>query len=128
MVQLTQQLGYTVTLSELKGNLETLLAAGNNLVEVAVLDQRIIGWLHVQQNISLESGNYCEITGLIVDAAHRSKGIGKVLVDHAKQWARERGFTKLRVRSNVKRQKAHEFYFREGFKEVKEQKSLEARL
>lgn len=40
---------------------------------------------------------------------------------HAQDWARGQGMTRLRVRSNVIRGRAHRFYLRLGFERVKSQ-------
>ena len=46
----------------------------------------------------------------------------------AEAWARERGCLAVRVRSNVVRERAHAFYRREGFREIKTQQVLEKEL
>jgi len=50
-------------------------------------------------------------------------GIGKLLVDKVKQWAREKNNSKIGLRCNVKRTEAHLFYEHLGFIEVKQQKN-----
>lgn len=122
------QLGYPTDENKTRSNLQVVLEKNDGQVTVATVDNKVVAWLHVHQSTSIESGQYCEIIGLVVDGAYRNEGIGKALVDIAKVWAKNKGVNKLRVRSNVKRHKAHQFYFREGFKEVKEQKSLEVLL
>lgn len=128
MANLSSQLGYPVTTDTMEQNLAEVLDKKLGKVLVAEHNGKIVGWLHVQESISLESGHYSEIIGLVVDETMRNKGIGKVLVDKAKEWTKQTGLTRLRVRTNVKRLAAHRFYYREGFRETKEQKSLEVIL
>ena len=128
MALLNTQLGYPSTTAFLTENLEKVLSLPDNIVFVGEFNQRVIGWINIRLVSTIETGTYCEIFGLIVDEAQRNRGIGKVLIDKAKEWTKSKGVNKLRVRTNVKRKEAHRFYFREGFKEVKEQKSLEALL
>ncbi|MHB8417141.1 MAG: GNAT family N-acetyltransferase [Myxococcales bacterium] len=79
-------------------------------------DGRLLGWIQVQGRCLLESDPFAEIVGLVVDGAHRSRGVGHELAAAAERWAKERGYAELRVRSNVKRERAHRFYQREGYR------------
>jgi GNAT superfamily N-acetyltransferase len=84
--------------------------------------------VHVFYTIRLESGPFCEIGGLVVSKNIQGKGIGKLLVEKARKWAAERNIGKLRVRCNVVRAGAHEFYIKSGFTENKQQKVFECNL
>jgi GNAT superfamily N-acetyltransferase len=84
-------------------------------------DRAVAGWIHVCGRRSLESDPHAEIAGLVVDGARRRQGIGRRLVEAAEDWARGRGYARLRVRSNVARDVAHEFYGGLGFARVKSQ-------
>ena len=67
--------------------------------------------------IDLESVRYgrrCWIEDLAVDPGQRSRGIGKGLLDAAKEWARERGATHIELDSGSARSEAHRFYERES--------------
>jgi len=48
-----------------------------------------------------------------------SEGIGAALVEAAEGWARHRGATEMIVRSRSARVRAHRFYERIGYAEVK---------
>ncbi len=126
--RLSQQLGYPITEAAIKQNLIAILQNGNERVLVAVHAKEVIGWIYVFKKITLESGSFCEIGGLVVDEQSRNKGIGRKLLEDAIQWAREKGDHSLRVRSNVKRKDAHRFYLQQGFTEIKEQKIFEIKL
>jgi len=56
-----------------------------------------------------------------VDESCRSQGIGSALLRAAETWAREHGLTRMRVNSNVIRERAHRLYLREGYVENKRQ-------
>lgn len=62
-------------------------------------------------------GRMCEIDNMWVDEAHRDKGIGKLLMEEAKQWAKDKGITRMRVIASFDNTKAIDFYKREGFEE-----------
>jgi GNAT superfamily N-acetyltransferase len=66
--------------------------------------------------LDLESARYGRrawVEDLAVHAERRSLGIGKALLDAAKDWARERGATHLELDSGEARADAHRFYERE---------------
>jgi GNAT superfamily N-acetyltransferase len=56
------------------------------------------------------------VENLIIDPAHRRKGIGRLLMDYARDRARETGCYKIQLLSNTKRKEAHRFYKSLGFK------------
>jgi GNAT superfamily N-acetyltransferase len=62
---------------------------------------------------SIRYGPRCWVEDLAVSPDHRSQGVGKALLDAAKQWARERGATHLELDSGDARPDAHRFYERE---------------
>src|ERR687887_712875 len=63
---------------------------------------------------SVRYGPRCWVEDLAVSPDHRSQGVGKELLDAAKDWARERGATHLELDSAESRREAHRFYEREG--------------
>jgi len=125
VTNLSHQLGYPLPVDQILQNISAILATRDHDVYVAVHDDRIIGWIGVCHTIMLESQPYCEINGLVVDEEWRGKGVGKLLIEKAKQWGKERGNDKLKLRCNVIRTETHLFYQHLGFKEVKQQKNFE---
>ena len=63
---------------------------------------------------SVRFGPRCWVEDLAVSPDHRSRGVGKALLDSAKNWARDRGATHLELDSGDARADAHRFYEREG--------------
>ena len=63
---------------------------------------------------SVRFGPRCWVEDLAVSPEHRSQGVGKALLDPAKDWARERGATHLELDSAETRRDAHRFYEREA--------------
>jgi GNAT superfamily N-acetyltransferase len=75
-----------------------------------------------------ETASYVGINGLVVDESIRSRGIGKILLSAAEEWARSIGFDVISVHSNVTRDRAHRFYLRNGYAHVKTQKEFHKSL
>jgi GNAT superfamily N-acetyltransferase len=75
----------------------------------------LIGFLTAYQDLhSVRFGYRAWVEDFAVDPGHRSRGVGKALLDAAKDWARERGATHLELDSAESRVDAHRFYEREG--------------
>jgi GNAT superfamily N-acetyltransferase len=91
-------------------------------------DGEVIAWVGLTVSHSLTSEPHASLMGLVVDAGHRSRGIGQAMMEAAEQWARDRGLGHLRLRTNLVRADAHRFYERIGYKPVKEQRVYEKRL
>ena len=62
---------------------------------------------------SVRFGQRAWVEDLAVDPERRSEGIGKALLDAAKDWARSRGASHLELDSGDGRLEAHRFYERE---------------
>ena len=117
---LTTQLGYPVTAEELARRLAGVRTHhGHELLVAVDREDRAIGWIHVARHPTLESSEVAVIHGLVVDESARSGGIGRALVDAAEAWSREHGATSIIVRSRSTRRRAHRFYQKIGYREVK---------
>ena len=84
----------------------------------------VIGWLHVSLEPLLEVELRAEVNGLVVADEERSRGAGALLLQAAEEWARRRGCKNMSVRSNVVRERAHQFYLRNGYEHYKTQKAF----
>ena len=83
-------------------------------VLVAVLDDELVGFCTAYDELeSVRFGRRVWVEDLAVDPARRSLGIGKLLLDEAKAWARARGASHLELDSAESRPDAHRFYERE---------------
>jgi GNAT superfamily N-acetyltransferase len=123
--ELCNQLGYPSSEEEVRARFGGIDAASDHGLFVAESDDgRLAGFVHVFVIRTMESEPRAEIGGLVVDAAQRSHGIGKLLMERAEIWAREHGCRIVSLRSNVIRERAHAFYERLGYKHVKTQKSF----
>jgi GNAT superfamily N-acetyltransferase len=125
---LTYQLGYPLSFEQILENISAVMENKDHDAFVAVYENRVIGWIGVAQAFQIESLPFCEIRGLVIDDQYRNLGIGKMLVEKAKQWGKEKGNDKLRLRCNVKRTETHLFYQHLGFTETKQQKVFEIEI
>jgi len=125
---LSAQLGYIMPIGQTLANIKSVLATRGHTAFVAIHENKIIGWIGVAEALQIESAPFCEIRGLVVDENYRGYGVGKLLIERVRQWAKETGNNTLRLRTNMIRMEAHLFYRHVGFKEVKEQKVFEMKI
>jgi GNAT superfamily N-acetyltransferase len=120
---LAGDLGYPSTSAQVRERLGGVEGDPRHATFVAVARSgEIVGWIELAENRSLAHDARAEITGLVVDSAHRGEGVGRLLVERGEVWARERGLGAIGVRSNVTRDGAHAFYLGLGYAVAKSQK------
>ena len=120
---LSKQLGYFLSIEQTLQNIHSVLHSKDHTAFVAEYENKIVGWIGVAQAIMIEVMPHCEINGLVIDEHHRGMGMGKLLIDKVKHWAKEKGNDKIGLHCNVKRTEAHLFYEHLGFTELKQQRN-----
>lgn len=91
-----------------------LCEAETATVLLADVDGTVAGLCSVSLELrSMRFGPRAWVEDLVVDPGRRSGGVGKALLDAAKDWARDRGATHLELDSGDARTQAHRFYERE---------------
>jgi GNAT superfamily N-acetyltransferase len=129
VVRLSDQLGYPTTESAIRSRISVISASASDAVWVAVGRERgVEGWIHVAHRILLESEPFAEILGLVVDERSRGNGVGAALVHRAEAWARDLAVFRMRVRSNIVRERARGFYEGLGYEVFKQQAVFDRRL
>ncbi len=122
---LSGQLGYPATAAQMGKRLLGIKPASQHAVFVADSpEDGVIGWVHVSRQPLLEVEIRAEVNGLVVAEGQRSLGAGAQLLAAAEEWARKHGCKGMSVRSNVIRERAHQFYERHGYEHYKTQKSF----
>lgn len=129
LTRLAAVLGYPVDHADMRARLTAVLCDARHHVLVAGNGgDRLLGWVHIEQRVSLGWGDRAEIMGLIVDPDVRRRGIGESLVKTAEQWAASRSVPTISVRSNVMRDESHAFYEVLGYARLKTQHVYEKAL
>jgi GNAT superfamily N-acetyltransferase len=94
--------------------LTAAIVAPDSVVLVAEDGDRMVGFCTAYITIeSVRFGRRCLVEELAVDPRRRSQGIGKALLEAAKDWARGAGASHLELDSGIDRAEAHRFYERE---------------
>ncbi len=124
--QLSTHLGYARASPQIaRARLKRLIESHTDRVWVAENASKIIGWIHVFTAQRLASETFNEIGGLVVDPAMRNQGVGRALLEYAAYQSAEQNLA-IRVRCNIKRLEACQFYEKMGFSKVKSQHVFEA--
>jgi GNAT superfamily N-acetyltransferase len=126
---LSGQLGYPATAAQMLKRWRGIKPISQHAVFVAESGKDgVIGWVHVSRQPLLEAEIRAEVNGLVVAEGQRSLGAGARLLAAAEDWARKHGCKGMSVRSNVIRERAHQFYERNGYEHYKTQKSFRKAL
>ena len=129
LAPLCGQLGYPSSEKEVRLRVALIESAPKNVLWVADAGEgKLAGFLNAFVMTTIDSGARVEIAALVVDDAKRSRGVGKLLIERAESWARENGCKAIGLRSNVIRERAHNFYERLGYVHYKTQKAFRKAL
>jgi len=116
LAELCRELGYPSSTTEVAERLSHMVDHDDHFVLVAANDvDEPVGWVHAYVARRVESDVFVELGGMVVSGARRGAGIGSQLLREAEDWARSRHAAAMRVRSNVVRERAHQFYIRAGY-------------
>jgi predicted N-acetyltransferase YhbS len=120
VAELTTELGYPSTAQEIAQRFAEVGRRPEGVVLVATgPDDEPVGWIRVLRIASLEASDVAMIAGLVIGDGHRSAGIGADLLEAGEAWSREHGARTMSVRSRSTRPRAHRFYERHGYVQVK---------
>lgn len=114
------QLGYPHTPAALARHWDTAFAASDAQALVAVDEARVLGVVVIHFLAPLHVPRpWALISALVVDAFARGIGIGWLLLAHAEQAALSRRCGRIELSSSEQRLRAHDFYLRHGYAEVR---------
>lgn len=86
---------------------------------IAYLNSMPVGYIAMSElKFDHRKSKYVEVENMGVSPEYRSMGIGHLLIEEAKKWAKSKSISKLFVVAYSKNEKAVKFYKREGFDDV----------
>jgi uncharacterized protein YbbK (DUF523 family)/ribosomal protein S18 acetylase RimI-like enzyme len=128
LARLAGELGYPCDEGAVRLRIGSYLEGGGKTVIVAESGGGLVGWTSVEVVEHFYLERFAEISGFVVDARMRGRGIGASIMAEAEAWTIARGVELLRLKTNVTREGAHRFYEALGFERVKEQYTYAKRL
>lgn len=79
-------------------------------------DLHIIGMINLLFTISTAEGGFVVLLeDLVILPEHRGRGYGSMLIEHAKNYAREKNFLRITLLTDKPNARATEFYKKHGF-------------
>lgn len=91
----------------------------NKEMFIAKIDKKIIGYVLLSSRKWKKNGyierNELNIDAIGVDENYRNQGIGTKLIEYVKKYAKEKGYTDLRLTVNEENENARHLYEKMGF-------------
>jgi putative oxidoreductase len=122
------QLGFPMDREAARGRLRDALGAPDHAMLVAESDGAVVGLIELKRVRLVMARKQVEVVSLVVDERHRGRGIGTRLLEEAERWAHDLRCSKLRVRSDSGRERAHSVYERVGFEPTRTETLFEKQL
>lgn len=114
---MNNELGYpSVQLSDIIQAIKEMNKDPNYSIYVAVIEERVVGFVGFMQNISIENGGKCiRILYLAVNNKYQGQGVGTALLNFVEQYANLREIYVIILYSVFEKTDAHEFYKEQGY-------------
>ena len=113
---LIQQLNPIMTADRFAQLIQQMVKQGNYFQAGCFISGKLVGLTGVWIGTQLWCGKFIEVDNFVVDESHRSRGIGKRLLNWVDAKAKSEGCQMVRLDTYVTLDKAHRFYFANGFK------------
>ena len=117
-------MGYSFPPEATEERLRGLLRSESDKIYVAVMEDAVVGYIHVCDYDLIYAPHMKNIMGIAVSGDHRHQGIGRALLAQAEAWAHSTGAQGVRLVSGKTRTGAHAFYHRCGYTGDHEQLNL----
>ena len=118
------EMGYEYPAEDTKKQLGQLLKDSNHKIYVAIIANKVVGYIHANNYDLLYAPHLKNIMGIAVSADFSKNGIGKMLLNEVEKWAQDTDAYGVRLVSGATRIGAHGFYTSCGYSENKEQKNF----
>jgi ribosomal protein S18 acetylase RimI-like enzyme len=118
------EMGYEYPTEDTKKQLNQLLKDSNHKIYVAIVAEKVVGYIHANNYDLIYGPHLKNIMGIAVSSNFRRNGIGKMLLTEVEKWAKDTGAYGVRLVSGATRIGAHAFYISCGYEGVKEQKNF----
>ena len=118
------EMGYEYSIEDTKNKLKQLLNDSNHKIYIAVVEDKVVGYIHSNNYDLLYAPHMKNIMAIAISSNFKRNGIGKMLLDEVEKWAKNTNAFGVRLVSGATRIGAHDFYKSCGYEENKEQKNF----
>ena len=124
LTDLIYQLGYTLSISEMKRRVEVYSTQPFYQAWVALADRYVVGSiaLCITDNF-IQDERFATIISLVVDKVYRRQGIGGKLLRHAENYAKKQNCNHIELITHERRavMGTHKFYYGLGYQSLNEE-------
>jgi len=125
-----QQPQYYAAHIESGGYPSAVIDSADGDIIVAEIDDTVIGFMHIKEDAtspypSVHARKFANVVALFVTDKYRKKGIGHLILDKAKGWAKSRNLEYLELMVLENNDIGKSFYKRENFVAVSQTMHLE---
>lgn len=114
--ELNKQLGYEYEEHLVYERILSLLEAGNDILLVVEVDNKVIGYAHGSPYETLYADKLMNAVAFVVDDHHPQEfDAGKMLYEEFEHQSKQFGYAGIRLVANQDRKKAEEFFKLHGF-------------
>ncbi|WP_294189587.1 GNAT family N-acetyltransferase [uncultured Clostridium sp.] len=121
---LNQELGYLFAIEKVKDRISYITENTKDVILVVEKDNEVIGYIHGSPYELLYNDSLINILGFVVKGDYRNTGVGNELINSLEDWAKENGYSGIRLVSGYDRTDAHRFYEKHGYINKKNQKNF----
>lgn len=121
---LNQELEYLFEIEKVKERIQFIIDNTKDIILIAKQNNEVIGYIHGSPYELLYSDSLINILGFVVKEKFRNTGVGNVLMEKLEYWAKDNGYSGIRLVSGFDRLNAHRFYERHGYIYRKDQKNF----
>lgn len=112
---LNSELGYPVPQELVRQKIKRILEITADRVFITRVAGKAVGYIHLTPYELLFDKPMLNVMGLVVLEKYRRSGFAAKLMARAEEYAKEHGYTGIRLDSGIDRTGAHAFYESQGF-------------
>lgn len=113
----------TYSAVNVKERIQYIIENSKDIIFVCEHFNEVIGYIHGSPYELLFSDSLINVLCFVVKEKHRNNGVGSKLIDRLECWAKDNGFSGIKLLTHPNRIHAHRFYERHGYIHTKDQKN-----
>ena len=114
---------YTFSAEKVKERIQYIAENTKDIIFVCEQCNEVIGYIHGSPYELLFSDSLINVLCFVVKEKYRNNGVGSKLIESLECWAKDNGFSGIKLLTHPSRVNAHRFYERHGYIHTKDQKN-----
>jgi len=109
---------------KIKERIEFIMENTKDIILVCEQNNEVVGYIHGSPFELLFTDSLINILGFVVKEKYRNNGVGSRLIESLEGWAKNNGFSGIKLLSHPSRVNAHRFYEGHGYVFTKDQRNF----